>query len=236
MQFAPGPAYAGSSDVKCMPVNTRSGRSRPARTMSSPPTNSPHSALGRGAIAHRLAIGRWQRLHNGVYLIGSAPATAMARARAAIYACGEDAVLSHHTAAALHDLIPADEAAEVHVTVAGRNPGTRDGLIVHRVAELPPDERAIRHELPVTSAARTVCDIAATAGPREIERLLAEGRVQAWCATAICFGRSIECPTRRGSSVLRALLRPSVSPATRAQRPSVGCSSSRAPPACRVQC
>jgi very-short-patch-repair endonuclease/predicted transcriptional regulator of viral defense system len=163
-------------------------------------------ALGRGAIAHRLAIGRWQRLHNGVYLIGSAPATAMARARAAIYACGEGAVLSHHTAAALHDLIPADEAAEVHVTVAGRNPGTRDGLIVHRVAELPRHERAIRHGLPVTSPARTVCDIAATAGPREIERILAEGRFRGVVRDRDLLRAVDRVPTRRGSSVLRALL------------------------------
>ena len=129
--------------------------------------------LGRGAIAHRLAIGRWQRLHNGVYLIGPAPATAAVSARAAIYACGPDAVLSHHTAAALHDLIPTDHTAEVHVTVAGRNPGAREGVVVHRVAELPPYERQTARGLPVTSPARTVCDMAATVGPRQIERIVA---------------------------------------------------------------
>lgn len=162
--------------------------------------------LGRGAVAHRLATGRWQRLHNGVYLIGPAPPTHTARARAAIFACGEGAVLSHHTAAALHELIPADQAAEVHVTVAGRNPGTREGLVVHRVAVLPSDERAMRHGLPVTSPARTVCDIAAGAGPGEIERILAEGRFRGVVRDRDVLRAIDRAPTRRGSSVLRALL------------------------------
>ena len=162
--------------------------------------------LGRGAIAHRLAIRRWQRLHNGVYLMGPAPPTPMARARAAIFACGDGAVISHRTAAVLHDLIPADEAAEVHVTVAGRNPGSRKGVIIHRVAELPADERAIRHGLPVTSPARTVCDVASIADRRETERILSEGRFRGVVRDRDLLRAVDRVPTRRGSSVVRALL------------------------------
>ena len=40
--------------------------------------------LGRGAIAHRLSTGRWQRVHPGVYLVAPAPLDPRARARAAL--------------------------------------------------------------------------------------------------------------------------------------------------------
>jgi len=55
--------------------------------------------VGRGAIEHRVAIGRWQRLHRCIYLIGSAPPTLLALARAAALALGDGAVVSHRTAA-----------------------------------------------------------------------------------------------------------------------------------------
>jgi hypothetical protein len=48
------------------------------------------AGLGRGAIAHRVRTGRWQRLHNNVYLLAPAPPSLMARARAAALACGAD--------------------------------------------------------------------------------------------------------------------------------------------------
>src|ERR1700760_833324 len=72
--------------------------------------------IGRNAIEHRLACGRWQRLHKGVYLIGPAPPTLAARVRAALLTCGEGSVLSHRTAAAMWSLLPADET--IHISVA----------------------------------------------------------------------------------------------------------------------
>ena len=57
------------------------------------------AGLRRGAIAHRLDSRWMQRLHQGVYLIGPAPPTPMARARAAAMACGAAAVVSHRSAA-----------------------------------------------------------------------------------------------------------------------------------------
>ncbi len=40
------------------------------------------TGLGRGAIAHRLSTGRWQRVHPGVFLVAPAPLDPRARARA----------------------------------------------------------------------------------------------------------------------------------------------------------
>ena len=45
--------------------------------------------------------GRLHRLHHGVYAIGHAKVTREGRWRAAVLACGPDAVLSHRDAGAL---------------------------------------------------------------------------------------------------------------------------------------
>jgi hypothetical protein len=45
--------------------------------------------VGRGAIAHRVSAGRWQRVHANVYLVAPAPLDLKARARAAALACGQ---------------------------------------------------------------------------------------------------------------------------------------------------
>jgi predicted transcriptional regulator of viral defense system len=82
--------------------------------------------VGRGAIAHRLADGLLQRMHQGVYLIGPAPPTAIARARAAALAWGDAAVISHRTAAELWDLTP-PAGGDTHITVVGGNPGQATG-------------------------------------------------------------------------------------------------------------
>src|SRR6516165_4410759 len=85
------------------------------------------AGLGRGAIAHRVRTGRWQRLHRNVYLLGPAPPSLMARTRAAALACGADAVVSHRSAAEMFGLLP-EHGGAVHVTVAGRNVAPREGV------------------------------------------------------------------------------------------------------------
>ena len=160
--------------------------------------------IGRNAIEHRLASGRWQRLHKGVYLIGPAPPTLSARAWAAVFSCGEGSVLSHRTAAALWRLLPAGD--ELHVSVAGRNPGVRRGVVVHRVIELAADEITTSGDLPLTTPARTIWDLAATEPLRDVEAALAEARIHR-LATDLQIKAVIQrAPTRPGAPTIRTLL------------------------------
>jgi predicted transcriptional regulator of viral defense system len=53
------------------------------------------------AIYHRIRTGRLHPLHRGVYVVGRPHVTDHGRWTAAILACGNDAVLSHSSAAAL---------------------------------------------------------------------------------------------------------------------------------------
>src|SRR5688572_26177520 len=77
------------------------------------------AALGmpRGRVDWRLAAGRLHRLHPGVYAVGHRAPRRKARWLAAVLACGDGAVLSHRSAAALWRLIDR-ERQEQEVTVA----------------------------------------------------------------------------------------------------------------------
>jgi len=83
---------------------------------------------------------------------------------AALTAAGPEAAASHHDAAIVHgiDLIDRPRAGPVAVT---RPPGAagsrtaRPGIVVHSCS-LPADQVTVRHRIRVTSAARTVVDLA----------------------------------------------------------------------------
>lgn len=114
--------------------------------------------LGREAISKRAGNGRLHRLHRGVYSL-SPSLTSRGRARAAVLACGNHAVLSHRSAAHLHGLFRAGPS-RIEVTVptrAGR--AKRPGITLHRCA-LSATEVTKNGCLPLTTLARTLLDLA----------------------------------------------------------------------------
>jgi len=128
-----------------------------------------------GAITRRLANGRLEHIHRGVYGLPHTSDLPLAAEAAALLACGPAALLSHHSAATLWGLRPGI-ARPVHVTVPGdRGCPAPSGVIVHRSINLSPADREISGGLPVTSPARTLLDVARTLPDRDLERLLDEG-------------------------------------------------------------
>jgi very-short-patch-repair endonuclease len=123
--------------------------------------------LGDGAITARCAAGRLHRMHWGVYAVGHSVLTSRGHWLAGVLACGPGAVLSH-TAAALWGLRPS-AAVVVDVTVPGTGSRKRQGLRVHRARSI---ESTMHERIPVTTAARTILDLAATLQRRPLERLL----------------------------------------------------------------
>ena len=163
------------------------------------------AGLGRGAIAHRVKAGAMQRLHIDVYLLGPAPPTPMAKARAAAFACGADAVVSHRSAACLYGLLPETDS-DVDVTVPGRNLGRRRGIRRHRVKTLPPQDATVMRGLRITTIARTICDLAATESARATEQAFQEALYRRIVTTRAIEAVIAREPTRRGSPIIRALL------------------------------
>jgi Transcriptional regulator, AbiEi antitoxin len=117
-------------------------------------------------IGHRLSSGRWQRVHHGVYATFSGPLPRDARLWAAIRWAGQDAVLSHETAAEVQGILDSPLGTSIHVTVPGRRrPGQvrpERGVVVHR-SERRRDELPGPFNLPRTRIDDTVLDLAAAA-------------------------------------------------------------------------
>jgi very-short-patch-repair endonuclease len=158
-------------------------------------------------IERRLESGRWRCLHRGIYLIGPAPPALGARARAAALACGDGAVVSHRTAAELWGLLlPERESGDVHITVCERNPGARSQIRTHRVRRLPEEEVAAKHGIPITTPARTICDLAATEPLRDVESALTEARIHRLATDRQIKAVIHNAPTRPGAPIIRSLL------------------------------
>ena len=114
--------------------------------------------------------------------------------------------MSHRTAAELWGLLPPEADSATHVTVCGRNPGARSSIHTHRVRQLPEEEVTIRHGIPLTTPARTICDLAATEPLRDVESALAEVRIHRLATDRQINAVIQRAPTRPGAPIVRKLL------------------------------
>lgn len=115
--------------------------------------------------------GRLHRVHPGVYALGHDAITMRGRWMAAVLASGSGAVLSHRSATALWG-IWGSGTGETHVIVP-RHTGSHRSIRRHFGA-LSSDEVTTRDGIPVTSAARSVLDLAADKGEAAAESALRE--------------------------------------------------------------
>jgi very-short-patch-repair endonuclease len=102
----------------------------------------------------------WALLYEGVYRIVGAPTTWRSDVRAAAFAAGDGAAISHRSAAALYEL-PTARRDLIELTCVRWKRTVQGHLVVHESTRL--DSRDIRlvDGIPVTTPERTVLDIAA---------------------------------------------------------------------------
>jgi very-short-patch-repair endonuclease len=162
--------------------------------------------LSARAIQYRLDSGVLRLIHEpGVYALGQGPLPPLAEELAAIYACGEGSVLSHHASALLWGLRPS-RPPYVDVTVIGRNRRSRLGVRVHRVQHLDPRETRPYGDLPATSPARALLEIAPDLSPRALERALDEGIAREMTSVEEVLAVLARNAGRPGSAPLHALV------------------------------
>jgi very-short-patch-repair endonuclease len=94
----------------------------------------------------------------------------------------------------------------IDVTVTARHPRDKPGVRVHRVRHLDPRDVTRREGVPVTSAARTVLDLAAVADRRELARALEEAEVQRLVTRPQLIALLARHRGHRGARALRAAL------------------------------
>jgi hypothetical protein len=137
------------------------------------------SAQLRGTGVPASTIGDWQRsgrlvrIHQGVYAAGYRRVEPVARAMAAVLACGAGAVLSHDSALALWGLRPWPRLPEL--IVAGRV--RRPGIVAHRSQTLTDHECTLQLGVPTTRAARAIADMHGRLTARQRVRLVNDARL-----------------------------------------------------------
>ena len=157
--------------------------------------------IGRGSYNHRLATGSLHRVLPSVLSVVHPVHEPWAAETAALLYAGDNAVLSHETAAAVWGL--AAIPFLVAITLIGRKVEPQPLLRQHRVKALDIRDVTIHAGFPVTSPARTLIDCAARRG---IDDLLNEARVQRLVTNDALHAAMARCSGRAGTARVRARL------------------------------
>jgi very-short-patch-repair endonuclease len=135
------------------------------------------AGIDRRGVWRRVEAGRLHRVHRGVYAVGHLALGKEGRWLAAVMACGEDAALSHRSAAALWELLPVP-GGPVDVTVQGSGGRRRRSRIaVHRSSTLTPACSTCHLGVPVTTPARTINDLRRVLPADRLEAVLRHAEV-----------------------------------------------------------
>ncbi len=114
--------------------------------------------FSRPVLAHNTNIGRFKRVAHGIYRLAQFPGSQFEDLFIAWLQAGPNSVISHDSALALYELSDA-LPTEIHVTIPRTGSRRRHGLRLH-TQHLEADEITRRAGLPVTTAARTIADVA----------------------------------------------------------------------------
>ena len=96
---------------------------------------------------------------------------------AAVLACGPGTVVSHRSAASLHGILE-DSRNRVDVIAPNRRGRSPGGLEAHRDGTLTPADRVVIDDIPCTSPARTLLDLAATESSRTLRYAVTQAEVE----------------------------------------------------------
>jgi predicted transcriptional regulator of viral defense system len=109
-------------------------------------------------LSGNVRSGRFQRIFRGVYRLTHFPGSPFEDLFVAWLRTGPNSVISHESALSVYDLsdvLP----GEVHVIIPRTASRRRQGIRLH-TNRLQPDEITQREGLPITTAARTIVDVA----------------------------------------------------------------------------
>jgi very-short-patch-repair endonuclease len=160
--------------------------------------------LSRGAIGRAVRSGLLRPIFRGVYAVGH---TALRREgwwQAALLACGEGSVLSHHSAGALWGLRSAP-MFPIHVINDGDRGRQQARIATHRML-LARSETNLSDGIRTTTPARTIVDLSPHLPGRARRELIERAQDRRrFHPTKIAASLAL-VPNRRGARELRALL------------------------------
>ena len=156
--------------------------------------------VGEDAIDHRIGRSRLHPVHRGVFAVGHRVRTRDATWMAAVLAAGPDAVLGFRSGGALWRVRDSDR-----IEVICSRKLRRPGIQVHRIA-LPADEVTAVRGIPVTTAARTLFDLAAAVTADQLEHAFNEAEYRRLSSPTSLDALLARYPGRRGTQALRSVL------------------------------
>jgi len=160
--------------------------------------------LGASAINRRLQAGRLHRLHLGVYAVGHSVVSREGRWLAAVLRSGDGAVLSHLSAAILWGVLRGSKRGRVEITTSR---STRSSGAIHRhTSVLLPDEITCRRQIPATTLARTLLDVAAIANVERMEAAIREAEYAHRFRLSELEALLVRHPGQRGAGTIRSCL------------------------------
>jgi very-short-patch-repair endonuclease len=155
--------------------------------------------ISQSSVDRSVHAGRLHEVLPGVYAVGHTSLSWRGRLRAAVLWGGEEAVLSHVTAAGLWDLL-SSASPTVHITVPRGGRKSRGWVRVHHTRH--PPERAEVNGFPVTSVERTLIDLAPEIRPDRLEQAIEHAvRMNRWD-----FGALTRARGKPGAAALRAVI------------------------------
>jgi predicted transcriptional regulator of viral defense system len=162
--------------------------------------------LSRNAVQKRTEAGRLHRIHQTVYsLVPPNLLTPEGHWMAAVLSCGPGAVVSHRTAAKLHGLLGYN-GTKLDITVPGRHSRRRGRIVVHGSTTLGPKDVTVVNNVPCTTVARTLLDLAEVVDRRRHERAFDQAEVEEVLDMGAITDQLDRNSTRAAASRTKALL------------------------------
>ena len=162
--------------------------------------------LSARAVQKRVQAGRLHRIHHAVYsLVPRELLNWEGLYMAAVLACGPGAVVSHRSAARLHELRNYGYT-KIEMTVPRRSRRKHEGVLVHCSTTLNDKDVTVVNNIPVTTVARTLLDLGEPLTARQLERAFDQADI-----LQVLDGRAINDqlarnPTRPAAKAIRHVL------------------------------
>jgi very-short-patch-repair endonuclease len=156
--------------------------------------------LSSAAIDHRVKSGNLIVEHAGVYALEYPRREPVARAQAAVLACGDGAALSYESAAVLWGMLKRLPDPP-HVTVRGDR--RRPNVSIHRCPTLECRDIRTQRGIRCTSPARTVLDIARRLNDKQLTAAIDNGRLAGFLRPSALLEIIDRFPNHRGASRLK---------------------------------
>jgi very-short-patch-repair endonuclease len=131
--------------------------------------------LTEGQVRHRIRAGRLEPVRTGVLRVAGSRNTWEQQVLAAVLAGGPGTLASFRTAATLWSLEGLRRRDRVEITVRSERRARLPGITVHDSMIMPAHHVARRDGIPVTSVARTLCDLTACCSASIVGRAIDDG-------------------------------------------------------------